>query len=128
MIFKYNSTMKVIIDLIEDIRTAIDNAPSFTLVGMALQANDEGAYEPVWQSNIVHYRRDDDAKKLFLFLGQNEAVSVGDFLTELNAYSNEAMMYEVCLTYTQNNQRIDQSLIGFGEAMDEKKYLLFIQI
>ena len=128
MIFKYNSAMKVIIDLIEDIQTAIDNAPSFTLVGMALQANDEGTYEPIWQSNIVHYRRDDDAKKLFLFLGQDEAVRVGSFLTELNSYSNEAMMYEVCITFTQNNQRIDQSLIGFGEAMEEEKYLLFIAV
>ena len=124
----YNGAMKVIIDLIEDIHSAIDNASDFTLVGMALQANDEGTYEPIWQSNIVHYRRDDDAKKLFLFLGQDEAVSVGSFLTELNSYSNEAMMYEICITFTQNDQRTDQALIGFGEAIEEEKYPLFIQV
>ena len=120
--------MKVIIDLIEDIRTAIDNAPAFTLTGMALQANEQGEHEPIWQSNIVHYRLDNEAKKLFFFLGQDDALSVGTLLQELNTYSNEAMMYEVCLTYTQNNTRQDKSLIGFGEVIPEKRYLLFIDV
>ena len=118
--------MKVIIDLIEDIRSAIDNAPNFSLVGMALQENDEGTFVPLWQSNIVHYRLDEEAKKLFLFLGKDEVLSVGTLLQELNSYSNEAMMYEICITFMRENQRTDQSLIGFGEALDEEKYLLFI--
>ena len=118
--------MKVIIDLIEDIRSAIDNAPYFSLIGMALQENDEGTFDPVWQSNIVHYRLDEDAKKLFLFLGKDEAVNVGLLLQEFKSYSNEAMMYEVCITFMKETQRIDQSLIGFGEATEEEKYLLFI--
>ena len=118
--------MKVIIDLIEDIRSAIDNAPDFNLIGMALQENDEGTFEPVWQSNIVHYRLDEEAKKLFLFLGKDEAVNVSTLLQELESYTNQAMMYEVCITFMKENQRLDQSLIGFGEAIEEKKYLLFI--
>ena len=119
--------MKVIIDLIEDIREAINNDAHFTFTGMALKADDRGEYEPLWQSNIVHYRLDDTEKKLFLFLGKEDAVSVGTLLNDLNSFTNEAMMYEVNITYTQDNQRIDKSLIGFGEAMEEKKYLLFIE-
>jgi hypothetical protein len=120
--------MKVIIDLIEDIRTAIDNNPDFTLTGMALQANEKGEHEPIWQSNIVRYRLDNEAKKLFMFLGQDDTLTVGALLQELNTYSNEAMMYEVCITFTQDDQRQDKSLIGFGEAIPEKKYLLFIDV
>ena len=119
--------MKVIIDLIEDIRTAIDNAPEFTLTGMALEKNDEGTYSPVWQSNITHYRLDDETKRLYLFLGKDAPLTVGTLLQELNSYSNEAMMYELCLTFTKEGQRRDQPLIGFGEAIPEKKYLLFIE-
>ncbi len=120
--------MKVIIDLIEDIRSAIDNQPDFTLTGMALKANEKNEHEPIWQSNIVHYRLDESAKKLFLFLGQDDPIKVGTLLQELNSYTNEAMMYEVCITYTQDDERQDKSLIGFGEVIPEKRYLLFIQL
>ena len=118
--------MKVIIDLIEDIRSAIDNNPDFTLAGMGLQENSDGEFEPQWQSSIVHYRLDEKEKKLFLFLGQNKPLTVADLLSELNSYSNEAMMYKINLTYTQNDQRLDKEIIGFGESIPEKKYLLFI--
>jgi len=119
--------MKVIIDLIEDIRTAIDNNPEFALTGMALKENEKGEHEPVWQSNIVHSRLDHETKKLYLFLGKEEPMSVATLLSELDTFSNEAMMYELNITYTQNNERVDQEIIGFGEALAEKKYLLFIQ-
>ena len=118
--------MKVIIDLIEDVRSAINNDTSFTLSGMALKENDQGEHEPLWQSNIVHYRLDETAKKLFLFLGKEDPVTVETLLNDLNTYSNEAMMYELNITYTQDDSRKDKSLIGFGEALEEKKYLLFI--
>jgi len=119
--------MKVIIDLIEDIRSAIDNDASFTLTSMALKENEKGEHEPVWQSNIVNSRIDHETKKLFLFLGKEEPLSVATLLSELDTYSNETMMYELNITYTQNNERVDQEIIGFGEALAEKKYLLFIQ-
>ena len=120
--------MKVIIDLIEDIREAIDNDASFTLTGMALQANEEGEHVPIWQSNIINYRLDDETKKLFLFLGKEDPVSIGTLLEEFKSYSNEAMMYEVNVTYTEGDQRVDKSLIGFGEVVPEQRYLLFMSL
>ena len=118
--------MKVIIDLIEDIRTAINNDNSFTLTTMGLTENAEGEFTPSWQSDVCEYRLSETDKKIYFLLGRENPLKVGTLLEELNVLSNEAMMYEVCVSYSKENQRIDSSLIGFGEALEEKKYLLFI--
>jgi len=118
--------MKVIIDLIDDVREAIENDSSFSLSAMGLKENEKGELLPSWQADINQYKLDDEEKKLYLFLGKEDAVNVGTFLSELNVLSNEKMMYEVCISYSKDNQRIDASLIGFGESIPEKKYLLFI--
>ncbi len=118
--------MKVIIDLIEDIRTAINNDESFTLTTMGLTESAEGEFTPAWQSEVCEYRLSETDKKIYFLLGKENPLNIGDLLEDLNALSNEQMMYEVCVSYSKENQRIDSSLIGFGEALEEKKYLLFI--
>lgn len=118
--------MKVIIDLIEDIRTAINNDNSFSLAVMGLREQDGGEFAPSWESIICSMKIDEEEKKLFLFLGKEKALNIGDFLQSLNALLNKQMMYEVCVSYTKENVRVDSSLIGFGESFKDKKYLLFI--
>ena len=118
--------MKVIIDLIEDIRTAINNDTSFTLATMGLTESAEGDFTPSWQSEVCQYRLSETDKKIYFLLGRENPLNIGSLLEELNALSNEAMMYEVCISYSKENHRIDSSLIGFGEALQDKKYLLFI--
>ena len=118
--------MKVIIDLIDDIREAINNDNSFLLSAMGLKENEKGEVVPSWQADINQYKLDNEAKKLYLFLGKDNAVKVGAFLNELNSLTNEQMMYELCVSYTKANERIDASLMGFGELIPEKKYLLFV--
>ena len=118
--------MKVIIDLIEDIHTAINNDTGFSLAAMALSESDEGEFTPSWQSEVCEYRLNETDKKIYFLLGRENPLNIGTLLEELNTLSNEAMMYEVCASYSKENQRIDSSLIGFGEALQDKKYLLFI--
>jgi hypothetical protein len=118
--------MKVIIDLIEDIRESIGNEQSFRLSAMGLDENENSELVPSWQSNIGSFRVDDQARKMFLFLSKEEALDVGALLEALNALSNEAMMYELCVSYTKENQRVDTSLLGFGESLQDKRYHLFI--
>jgi hypothetical protein len=118
--------MKVIIDLIEDIRESIDNDKCFTLGVMGLSENEDGEFTPSWQSAISGYRLDDRSKKMFLFLGKEGALSIGTFTESLNALSNEAMMYELRISYMKGDQREDAPLMGFGESLQDKKYLLFI--
>ncbi len=118
--------MKVVIDLIEDIRTAINNDPSFSLRAMGLSEENSGEFLPVWQSELCRYSIDEEAQKLFLFMGKEDPLKVGTFLQELNALGNKQMMYEVCVSYSKENQRIDASVMGFGESFVDKRYLMFI--
>jgi len=118
--------MKVIIDLIEDIREAINNDRSFSLSAMGLKENEKGEFVPSWQSDIKQYKIDEKEKRLFLFLGKHDAINVGDFLDILNTLDNKKMMFEVCVSYTRDEKRVDASLMGFGESFKDKKYLLFL--
>lgn len=118
--------MKVIIDLIDDVREAINNDSGFSLSAMGLKENEKGEFIPSWKADINQYKIDDKTKKLYFFLGKGNALNIGVFLSELNSLSNEKMMYEISVSYTKENQRIDSSLMGFGESVPEKKYLLFI--
>ena len=119
--------MKVIIDFIEDIRTAINNDRSFSLRVMGLKEDENSEFRPSWQSELCTYKLDDEAKKMFLFLGKDEGLKVGEILDALESLGNEAMMYELCVSYSKEGKRLNSSLMGFGESFEDKKYLLFIQ-
>lgn len=118
--------MKVIIDLIEDIRESIGNEKSFTLSAMGLGEDENGNLLPSWQSNISKFRVDGKAGKIFFFLGRDEALDVGTLLEAFSTLGNKEMMYELCVSYTRDNERVDAPLLGFGESLEDKKYHLFI--
>ncbi|MCJ7765671.1 MAG: hypothetical protein MUP09_06995 [Thiovulaceae bacterium] len=118
--------MKVIIDLIEDIRTAISNDKSFSLAAMGLKEEENGDFSPSWESGISGMKVDDAQNRLFLFLGKGEALTIESFLGEVNDLPISNMMYEVCISYSKEQARVDSSLMGFGESFRDKKYLLFI--
>jgi hypothetical protein len=118
--------MKVIIDLIEDIRTGINNDNSFSLAAMGLKEEENGEFSPSWESGVSGMAVDDDQKRVFLFLGRDEALKIESLLEHVNALPISKMMYEVCVSYSREQVRVDSSLMGFGESFGEKKYLLFI--
>lgn len=118
--------MKLIIDLIEDIRTAINNEKSFSLVAMGLREQNSGELLPSWESGISSMKIDDEHNRLYLFLGKDKPLTTGDILLRLNALPNKKMMHEVLLSYSKENRRVDSSLMGFGESVEEKKYILFV--
>jgi len=118
--------MKVIIDLIEDIRSVIEDKRDFSLGVMGLKEDEKAEFSPVWQSKLCSYKLDETRKKLFIFLGQGEAINVGAWFDVLDGLSNEEMMYEVQVSYSKEEKRQDSQLIGFGEDLSSKRYLLFI--
>ena len=118
--------MKVIIDLIEDIRSAIDDE-GFTLSVMGLQEDENAQFNPMWQNDVCSFSIDKQENKLFLFLGKTQAINVRDFLKDMNALENKLMMCEANISYSKDTKRIDAPIIGFGESIKDKKYLLFIE-
>jgi hypothetical protein len=118
--------MKVIIDLIEDVRTAINNDGTFSLMAMGLKEAENTEYIPAWESRLCSMKLDDEKKALYLFLGKDKALGIGELLQDLNVLANEKMMYEVRVSYSKDAQRIDSPLLGFGESLENKQYIFFV--
>ena len=118
--------MKVIIDLIEDIASAINNDKSFTLSAMGLKEDENSQFNPTWEADLCSYEIDEKEQKIFLFLGKGGAINVGQFLADLDTLDNKQMMNEIKISYSKEGQRVDVPLLGFGESFKDKKYLLFI--
>ena len=119
--------MKVIIDLIEDIREAIENNPSFSLIVMGLEEDKEGNFTPTWQSPLSRLSLDETEKKIYFFLGKENPITITPLLIELNSMSNQEMMYPLQVSYSKEDQRIDKEVIGFGESLEGKQYILFVE-
>jgi len=117
--------MKVIIDLVEDLKSSIDNDKEFSLRAINLYESDTKEFVPSWQTDIASVKIDDETKKMFVFLGV-EPMGVEEMLVKLDSLSNEQMMYEILLSYYKDEKRADTPLIGFGESFKDKKYLFFI--
>ncbi len=118
--------MKYVIDLIDDIRSAINNDGTFSLQAMGLQAQDNGNMRPSWQSNITRYSVDKEQEKVYFYLGKERAIDITTLVQELNTLANKEMMYTLHLSFSKEGARIDEEIIGFGESLAEKKYLLFV--
>ena len=118
--------MKVIIDLIEDIASAINNDENFTLSVMGLKEDETAQFIPVWQADVCSYKLNEKKQSLLLYIGKEEAIKVGEFLSDLDALDNKLMMNEIIISYSKEGKRVDAPLMGFGESFEDKKYLLFI--
>jgi len=119
--------MKVLIDLIENLREAISKEQEpFTLAVMGLKEDESSNLIPKWKSSVGAYKIDKKAKTLFLFLSKDKGLETTSFFNEINALANEEMMYEVKVSYAKDSKRIDQELIGFGESLEDKEYLCFL--
>lgn len=121
--------MKFIIDLIEDIRVEIGNAPDFTVQAMLLKedANDPEKLIYGGEAAINSFIPDEENRKLMMKIGgSSELLTIGELIKYILIYDMDKMMYEVKLNV--NHQYSDVEVIGFGKSMEEKKYFLFIKL
>lgn len=121
--------MKVIIDLIEDIREEIGNQEDFVLTAMLLREDPENAEKLIYagESAISQYLLDEKHKQLLFKIDGSRSVStVGELVKKLLILPIADMMYE--LRMDVNAKYSDIEVVGFGKSMIEKKYILFIKI
>ncbi|HEY9190688.1 MAG TPA: hypothetical protein VIM88_07450 [Sulfurovum sp.] len=121
--------MKVIIDLIEDIREEIGNQEDFVVTAMLLKEHPEDADKlsyageaPLNLFTVVDGKR----KLIFKIDGSQNIITVGELVKHLLILPMDAMMYEVRMDV--NAAYSDMEIVGFGKSMEEKKYILFIRI
>ena len=121
--------MKVIIDLIEDIRESIANAESFELRTGLLKTdpNDSSRLVYAGETPLNAYSLDVESRTLrFEIDGSHKKLRVGDVIPELLILDMDAMMYEIRLNI--NAQYRNMEIVGFGKNEEQEAYLLFVSV
>ena len=119
--------MKVVIDLIEDIRESIQNSEAYSVTAMLLKedSNDKKNLIYSGESSVGSFFVDKISKELIFNVERDkEALSVGELVKHLLIMDMEQMMYEVKLSVSDDYA--PQDLVGFGFNATDKKYALFI--
>lgn len=121
--------MKVIIDLIEDIRESIGNADEYLLAAGLLKEDTENKEKLIYagEALLSRYKLDKNLRQLiFKIDSNNSSLTVGELIPHLLIADMDTMMYE--LKIDVNNQYKDMEIIGFGKNDEQKRYVLFIKI
>jgi hypothetical protein len=121
--------MKVIIDLIEDIRESIANAEEYELRAGLLKEDPSNPSRLVYagEAPLNAFELDEEKKQLlFKIDGSGTKIDVGALIPELLILGMDAMMYE--LRMAVNAQYREVEIIGFGKNEEEKAYILFIKL
>jgi hypothetical protein len=119
--------MKVVIDLIEDIRESIQNSEAYQITAMLLKEDEHDKKNLIYagEAPIGSFVLDEISKELiFNVESDKKPLAIGDLVKHLLILNMEMMMYEVKLTVSENHEL--KPLVGFGFNATDKKYVLFI--
>ena len=119
--------MKVIIDLIEDIRESIQNSETYSISGMLLKENPENRKDLIYagEASVSSFYIDEASKELIFTIDkEGEVLTVGELVKHLLILDMDAMMYEVKLAVSK--EHTPKALVGFGFNATDGKYALFI--
>lgn len=119
--------MKVIIDLIEDIRESINNNEMYAVTAMLLKEQKSDAKELIYagEASIGSFYVDKISKELILTIEKDKApLKIGELVKHLLIMEMDMMMYEVKLSVSEAHP--PQELVGFGFNATDGKYALFI--
>ncbi len=119
--------MKVVIDLIEDIRESIHNNESYKVTAMLLKEAKANSKDLIYAGEAtVSSFYVDELSKEFIFKVDNssEALLIGELVKHLLIMDMKQMMYEVKLLVS--DEHAPQELVGFGFNATDAKYALFI--
>lgn len=119
--------MKVVIDLIEDIRESINNNETYTVTGMLLKEDAQNKKNLIYsgEASVASFHVDEIAKELIFTVDTSaKSLEMGDLVKHLLIMSMDKMMYEVKLSVS--DEHAPQELVGFGFNATDAKYVLFI--
>jgi hypothetical protein len=121
--------MKVIIDLIEDVRIQIGNHEAYEVTAGLLKSDENDTQKLIYagEAPINSFELNRDERKLVLKIDQSGTkLTIGELIPELLILDMDAMMFEVKMDV--NVQYKDMEIVGFGKNDEEKRYILFIKI
>jgi len=121
--------MKVVIDLIEDIRESIGNAEAYVFTAGLLKEDsaDPARLIYVGEAKLTSFALDETRRALvFGIEGSKDEITVGEVIPPLLIADMDVMMYEVRVDV--NVQYSDMEVVGFGKNDEAQRYVLFIKI
>jgi exosome complex RNA-binding protein Csl4 len=119
--------MKVVIDLIEDIRDSISNNETYNVTAMLLKEDAKDTKNLIYagETSVASFHVDEISKELIFTVDTKEkSLQIGDLVKHLLIMDMEKMMYEVKLSVS--DEHAPQELVGFGFNAADAKYALFI--
>ena len=119
--------MKVVIDLIEDIRESIHNSEEYGVVAMLLKEDEGEGSELTYrgEASIGSFYVDKISKELIFSVERDKkSLDIGELIKHLLIMDMNMMMYEVKVEVSESHP--PQPLVGFGFNATDTKYVLFI--
>jgi hypothetical protein len=119
--------MKVVIDLIEDIRDSINNNETYSIAGMLLKEDNQDKKNLVYagEATVSSFYVDELSRELIFTVDNTQKpLVIGELVKYLLIMDMEKMMYEVKLAVS--DEHAPQVLVGFGFNATDAKYVLFI--
>ena len=119
--------MKVIIDLIEDIRESIHNNEEYIITAMLLKEENNETKNLLYagEAPIGSFYFDEISKELILTVDkEGTPLRMGELIKHLLILDMDKMMYEVKLVVSEEHE--PRELVGFGFNATDGKYALFI--
>jgi hypothetical protein len=121
--------MRVIIDLIEDVREQIGNHESYEVTAGLLKTDAEDSEKLIYAGeaplNAIELVRE-KRQLTFKIDGSNKKLTIGELIPSILILDMEAMLFE--LKMDVNAQYKDMEIVGFGKNDEQKRYILFIKI
>ncbi|MDM5263738.1 hypothetical protein PF327_05970 [Sulfurovum sp. XTW-4] len=121
--------MRVIIDLIEDVREQIGNHETYEVTAGLLKIDDQNSEQLIYAGeaplNSVELERE-KRQLTFKIDGSDKKLTIGELIPSILILDMEAMLFE--LKMDVNAQYKDMEIVGFGKNDEQKRYILFIKI
>ncbi len=121
--------MKVIIDLIEDVREQIGNSEEYEVAAGLLKTDQNDSSKLIYAGEAVlnAVNLEEEKRQLtFKIDGSDKKLTIGELIPSVLILDMDAMMFE--LKIDVNVQYKDMEIVGFGKNDEQKRYILFIKI
>ncbi|MFK5975233.1 MAG: hypothetical protein QM493_01880 [Sulfurovum sp.] len=121
--------MKVIIDLVEDLREAISNQENFRLMAMLLKADKEDEERLIYagEAHLNSYIINTEKRELLFSIDSSkENLSIKEIIAPLLILPIADMMYEIRICVSE--QYFNMEIVGFAKNEEEKKYFLMLKV
>jgi len=121
--------MKVIIDLIEDVREQIGNQEEYEITAGLLKTDAIDSSKLVYagEAPLNTFKLEREKRQLVLKIdGSDTKLTIGELIPEVLILDMDAMMFE--LKMDVNAEYKNMEIVGFGKNDEEGRYILFIRI